>query len=128
MNRKTVNGASAEKAVIWVLKSLLAAFITSGLLLLLLAGLLYKCNLEESKVTAGIILIYVVSTFLGGFLAGKLSGARKFLWGLLCGVLYFVLLFLVSFGIYRSIDGSGANLITTFLLCAGGGMLGGMLS
>lgn len=128
MEKKIRNGQGLEKAVIWVLKSLLCAFAASGILLLLLTFLLYKFNLEEGKVAAGIVLIYIISTFIGGFAAGKLSGARKFLWGLLCGILYFALLLLVSFGIYRSFQGSGANVLTTFLLCAGGGMLGGMLS
>ena len=77
---------------------------------------------------AGIIMIYVVSTFVGGFIIGKLSGTRKFLWGLTCGILYFALLLLVSLGVYRSLQGDGANVVTTFLLCAGGGMLGGMIS
>ena len=73
-------------------------------------------------------MIYVISTFVGGFVVGKLSGVRKFVWGLACGILYFALLLLVSLGIYRSLQGNGTNVLTTFLLCAGGGMLGGMVS
>ena len=53
---------------------------------------------------------------------------RKFAWGLTIGILYFGLLLLISLGVYRSMQGSGANILTTFLLCAGGGMLGGMVS
>ena len=78
--------------------------------------------------TAGIIVIYVLSTFVGGFILGKLKRVKKFLWGLIMGVLYFVLLFLISFVVYRSFDGNGTNVMTTLLLCAGGGMLGGMLA
>ncbi|MCI8834931.1 MAG: TIGR04086 family membrane protein [Ruminococcus sp.] len=128
MEKKTGNGQYVEQAVIGLLKSLLCAFVISGILLVLLTFLLYKWNLDEGKVTVGIILIYVLSTFVGGFVAGKLIRVRKFLWGLACGLLYFALLLLVSFGVYRSLQGSGANIITTFLLCAGGGMLGGMVS
>lgn len=114
--------------MIWMLKSLLCAYIISGLLLVFLTFLLYKFNIDEGKVAAGIIMIYVASTFAGGFIIGKLSGTRKFLWGLTCGILYFALLLLVSLGVYRSLQGNGAHVMTTFLLCAGGGMLGGMLS
>lgn len=128
MEKKTGNGQYVEQAVIGLLKSLLCAFVISGILLVLLTFLLYKWNLDEGKVTVGIILIYVLSTFVGGFVAGKLIRVRKFLWGLACGLLYFALLLLVSFGVYRSLQGSGTNIITTFLLCAGGGMLGGMVS
>ena len=119
---KKKKGQEIENLVIWMLKSLLCAYIISGLLLLLLTFLLYKFNINEGKVAAGIIMIYVVSTFVGGFIIGKLSGTRKFLWGLTCGILYFALLLLVSLGVYRSLQGDGANVVTTFLLCAGGGM------
>lgn len=113
---------------IQILKALLASYIVTGILLFILTLLLYKFEWDEQMVTAGIIVIYVVSTFIGGFILGKLKRVRKFLWGLIMGVLYFALLFLISFGVYRSFDGNGTSVITTLLLCAGGGMLGGMLS
>jgi putative membrane protein (TIGR04086 family) len=79
-------------------------------------------------VTGGITAIYVISTFAGGFFAGKLAKVRKFIWGLTTGVLYFSLLLLITLGIYHTIQGGGMGVLTTFLLCAGGGMLGGMVS
>ena len=109
-----------------IMKALLASYVVTGILLLVLTLLLYKFDWDEQMVTAGIIVIYVVSTFLGGFIMGKLKGVRKFFWGLLLGILYFALLFLISFCIYRNFNGNGTNLLTTGLLCAGGGMLGGM--
>lgn len=120
--------AGMERCLVPILKSLLCAYVLTGILLLILTGLLYKMNLDEGKVTAGIIVIYVVSTLAGGFVAGKLMRERKFLWGLTVGVLYFALLLFVSLGIYRSVQGNGADTLTTFLMCAGGGMLGGMIS
>lgn len=110
-----------------MLKALLCAYIMTGILLLILTLLLYKAGLSEENINAGIILTYVISTFSGGFVIGKLIGVKKFLWGLLLGVLYFVLLMLISLGIYHSLQSDVVNLVTTFLLCAGGGMLGGML-
>ena len=59
---------------------------------------------------------------------GKLTGNRKFLWGLAAGTLYFVLLLAISLGLYRSLQADIMGLVTTFLLCAGGGMIGGMVS
>ena len=111
-----------------ILKALLCAYVVTGILLLVLTLLLYKAGLREENVNAGIILIYVISTFSGGFVIGKLTGTRKFLWGLLLGVIYFVLLLLISLGIYHSLQADVMNLVTMFLLCAGGGMLGGMIS
>ncbi len=114
--------------VFQIMKALLASYIVTGILLFIVTFFLYKFEWDEQMVTAGIIVIYVVSTFVGGFILGKIKKSRKFLWGLIMGVLYFALLFLISFGVYRSFDGNGTNVITTLLLCAGGGMLGGMLA
>ena len=116
------------KNVLQFLKALMASYIVTGVLLLILTFLLYKFDWDEQKVTAGVVAIYVLSTFVGGVILGKVRKKRKFLWGLIVGTLYFALLFLVSFGVYRSFSGNGTNFITTFLLCAGGGMLGGMIS
>ncbi len=125
MMEKTVR---REMRAIWVLKALTASYVVTGLLLLLLTLLVYKLGLDEEKVTAGIAAIYALSTFVGGIVIGKLSKMRKFLWGLTVGLLYFGLLLLISFGIYRTLQGSGTNILTSFLLCAAGGMAGGMIS
>ena len=111
-----------------VLKSLVVSYIVTGALLLLLTLLLFKLELDESKVSIGIIFIYLISSFLGGFLAGKKSGSRKFLWGLAVGAVYFLLLLLLSLVAKHGIQTQPVQMFTTFLLCSGGGMLGGMLS
>lgn len=95
---------------------------------MLLAFLLYKLQLREGIVSIGIILIYIAASFFAGFVTGKKMGSRKFLWGLLMGMLYFSVLTIVSLIINRSIDDIAGNFITALGLCAGGGMLGGMLS
>ena len=114
--------------IMWMLKAMLASYIVTGLLLLLLTFLLYQFKLDEQTVVAGIVVIYVVSTFIGGLILGKLTKKRKFLWGSILGGIYFLLLFLISYGIYREFNTNGLNAITTALLCVGGGMLGGMIS
>ena len=114
--------------LMWMLKSLLASYIVTGLLLLGLTFLVYKFELDEQLVVGGIVAIYVISTFLGGFIIGKLTRIRKFVWGMALGVIYFALLLLISYGVYREFNTNGLNVITTILLCVGGGMLGGMLS
>lgn len=114
--------------VMWVLKSLLASYIVTGLLLLGLTFLVYQFELDEQTVIGGIVSIYVVSTFVGGFILGKLTRVRKFLWGIVIGTIYFALLFLISYGVYREFNTNGLNALTTIILCIGGGMLGGMLS
>ena len=122
------NTVAKGTQAIQILKALLASYIVTGILLFILTFLLYKFDLDEQMVTAGIITIYVLSTFAAGFIMGKLKKSRKFIWGLGMGFLYFLLLFGISFGVYRSFDGSAVSVLSTFLLCAGGGMLGGMLA
>ncbi len=111
-----------------VMKALLAAYVVTGLLLLLIAGLMYRFQLDEGKVQIGIIVTYILSCFVGGFLAGKMMKSRQFLWGVLLGLLYFLVMTLVSVAVNRELQSSTSGFITSFLLCMGGGMLGGMLS
>ena len=111
-----------------VLKCLLASYIVTGLLLLLLTFIVYKSEPDEQLVTGGIVAIYVISTFIGGLIIGKLMGVRKFIWGMLIGVVYFLMLFAISYGVYREFSTNGLSIITTMILCVGGGTLGGMLS
>ena len=49
-----------ESKLIWILKSLLAAYLVTGILLVLLTFLLYQFELDEQKVTAGIVVIVVL--------------------------------------------------------------------
>lgn len=111
-----------------ILRALVAAYAVTGILLLLLALLLYKLDLDESKISVGIIGIYILSSFLGGLIAGKGCGSRKFLWGLLTGSLYFVVLLLMWMACGREAQTQTAALITTCAMCMGGGMAGGMMS
>ncbi len=111
-----------------IMKALLASYVVTGFLLLLIAGLLYRFQMDEGKVRIGIIITYILSCFAGGFLAGKMMKSRKFLWGVLLGLLYFLIMTLVSLAVNRELQSSSSGFITAFLLCMGGGMLGGMLS
>ena len=112
----------------WMLKALLVSYIITAVLLMGLTLLLYKFELDEKFVSAGIVAIYVKSTLIGGFIIGKLERVKRFLWGMTLGVLYFAMLLVITLGIYRTLNGDGVNLMTTLILCAGGGMAGGMIS
>ena len=116
-----------EKAV-FIIKCMLGAYILTTGLLLLLAFIQYRFGLSEKVVSVCIIAIYIVVTFLAGLLAGKREGKRKFLWGLLMGVLYFGILTAVSLVVNKGLEDVAGNMLTVFFLCAGSGMLGGMVS
>jgi len=122
------NSNRAEIPVFFFLKTLLFSYILTGGLLALLAFLLYKLGLGERIVSIAIIVIYVAATFFAGFMAGKRMKSRKFLWGLALGSAYFLVLAAVSLAMGKSVGELGTSVLTTLALCAGGGMLGGMLS
>ncbi|MBQ8592054.1 MAG: TIGR04086 family membrane protein [Lachnospiraceae bacterium] len=113
---------------IFLLKTLLFSYIMTGGLLLLLAFMLYQFKLQETIVSIGIIFIYIISTFLAGFITGKKFGEKKFIWGLVVGSAYFIILLIVSLCVNQGVADIANDLFTTFLMCAGSGMLGGMLS
>ena len=117
-----------DSKALWVLKALLVSYIVTGVLLLVLAMLLCKFELDEKTVSAGIVAIYVASTLIGGLVLGKMAKVRRFLWGLGLGIAYFALLLLITLGVYHTLEGNGINVMTAFVLCAGGGMTGGMIS
>lgn len=116
-----------QKAV-FVTKCMLAAYILTAGLLLLLAFMLYRFGLSEKIVSICIIGIYIAVTFLIGMLSGKRAGKKKFLWGLAMGTAYYVILVAVSLIVNRGPQDVAGNMLTVFVLCAGSGMLGGMVS
>lgn len=114
--------------VIWWIKSLLASYIVTGILLLVLTFFMYKFELNEKIVSAAIVGIYVVSTLIGGMIIGKLTKSKRYLWGMVLGIIYFVLLLLITLGVYKTLNGDSVSIVTSLILCAGGGMTGGMIS
>ncbi|MGN0279723.1 MAG: TIGR04086 family membrane protein [Lachnospiraceae bacterium] len=114
--------------VIFITKCMLMAYILTAGLLLLLAFMLYRFGLSEKVVSICIIAIYIVVTFLAGMLAGKKAGKRRFLWGLAMGITYYMILVIVSMIVNKGAQAVAGNMATVFFLCAGSGMMGGMLS
>ena len=98
--------------VIWWIKSLLASYIVTGILLLVLTFFMYKFELNEKIVSAAIVGIYVVSTLIGGMIIGKLTKSKRYLWGMVLGIIYFVLLLLITLGVYRTLNGDSVSIVT----------------
>ena len=111
-----------------IIRSLLISYLCSAIILILLTVLLYKFRLDEAKITLGIHGTYILSCLLGGFLAGKSMKSKRFLWGLLTGIFYFLFLFLVSSLQERSVTSELPQILKILGICAGSGMIGGILS
>ena len=105
-----------------ILKSLLFSYAVTGAFLLLLAFLLFQFDLGEKPVTAGIVAVYILSCFSGGFMSGKILRTDKYLWGILVGAFYYLL---SDYGIFSSAGKMGYDVwymqLTTFFMCLGGG-------
>ena len=128
MNKVLTRKEGMENDYMVPVKNLILAYIMTLIILLILAFLLYKVGLTEKTVSVCMIVTYVASTFAAGFLTGKKLKKMKFLWGLAVGAAYFVVLVVLSLIGGRAGNMFGKDFITTLLLCAGGGMLGGMVS
>ena len=122
-----LNKINVSARFTFILKCLLLSYLLTTGLLLLLALMLYRFGLSEKIVSVCIVAIYIIVTFFAGFLTGKREGSRKYLWGLLLGSLYFIVLLIVSLIVNHGMSAAG-NFFTVRILCAGSGMLGGMVS
>lgn len=109
-------------------KILLFMYVLTAILLFLLAFIVKEMQPGEGMINISISIIYVVSCSLGGLLAGKIMKKQKFIWGLLLGMFYFLLMLLITVTVREKWMFSFLYILYHFLLCAGGGMIGGMVS
>lgn len=126
-NVETRERANKEASfTLQVIKALIGSYMVTGAFLLALAFLIFRFELKENVVSIFIIIIYVIATFVGGFIIGKSMKNKKYFWGFVVGFLYVVLLVLITLGIYRTFNNN--DIITTLILCVCSGTIGGMLS
>ena len=90
-----------------VLVDLVAMYIITGILLVILAAVLGRVEMSDAAVSIGIIATYIVSCFAGGFFIGKKKKKKKYLWGICVGVFYFAVLLLGNLAVNRGLDEIG---------------------
>ena len=122
------NTIHRNSKVIIILRDLLISYIITGLLLLLLSFCMLKLDLSNKVLSGGIIVTYILSNFIGGFLLGKSSEQKRFLWGLGMGALYFVTLIMISIVTSPIAALEGGRIASVMFICIFSGMLGGMVS
>lgn len=120
------NALSTERLTA-LLKCLVAAYLITGILLVVVAALLYKFSLGENVVDISIIAIYCISSLLAGLFFSKGAASRRFLWGMAAGAAYFLIICAVSMAVEPDFAPLSNSCITTLFICLGSGMLGGML-
>ncbi len=114
--------------VVQLLIYLLCSYVLTLVILVILAFMLFKLKLSEQVISGAIIITYMIASFVGGFLAGKKMKRKKYIWGLLMGLAYYIVFILLSLIINKGDMEVSRTILTTMILCCGGGMLGGMLS
>lgn len=118
-------GSKLQKTVFQMLKILVMSYFITGVLLLLLSFVMYKVDLKDQQINLGIIIIMILSTFIGGLLSGKVMKEKRFIYGSILGILYFVILVLVSILMHHGAQLSN-DTASMFFICFGGGAIGGM--
>lgn len=84
------------KKGLYMIQSLVFAYIATGILLCLLAFIIYQSNAGMKIANLGITLTYILASVFAGMLIGSKIGKKKFLWGFAAGMLYFMILTLIS--------------------------------
>ena len=60
-----------------ILRDLVAMYVITGILLVVLAALLGRVDMSDAAVSIGIIATYIISCFAGGFFIGKKKKRKK---------------------------------------------------
>lgn len=110
-----------------VLSTLLFMYVLTGLLLFVMAFLLYKFKLQENFVMIGIVAVYVVSGFFGGCMIKRRIKQPCAFIGLFLGSVYFLVLFLGSAILNHGFPEDMMRMLATWAMCGCASMLGAML-
>lgn len=121
-------GAQKPAGAVSILYAFFVMFVCSGILLLLLSLAVFYLDLSAKLAEAFIYAIYVIASFLGGFVIGKIKKEKKFLWGVLMGTLYFAVVLIVSLVQNGGTVEDVVHMLTALLLCIAPAMAGGMIS
>ena len=103
-------------------------FLYSLLMLGILTLIIWKMDGGSNVLSVGVIVIYILSNALGGFLVGKMMGQQKFFWGVVIGAAYFLVLFLIGVGLMQTKVNGNMQIISGAMVCVISGMLGGMVA
>lgn len=117
------NRAKAVKMI----KSVAASYVITAVVLLVLSFIMYRCKISMTGANSGILLTYVLSCLVGGFLFSGCLAQKRYLGGGLLGIVYFFVAYVVSAVWNQSLADQMPGMLTAFLICIFSGMLGGMI-
>ncbi len=114
--------------IVYLLKGLLFSSLITGLLLLLIALLMYKAGISESVASPMVVGAYILAALIGGFYFAKHAQSRRFLWGMLFGTAFYAVYLLIA-ACYGTLLSMGIGELASMLaFSVVAGMAGGMVS
>ena len=114
-----------RRFITYYIRAFLLSVIVSGVGVFVVAGLLYKGIVDADSIKTAIAIVYFLGGLCGGVIAGKFAQSKRFLWGIAYGILFFMIILIVA-SILNGDDSTNVNFIS-LIICAIGGMVGGML-
>ena len=109
--------------VVNTLKTLIIAYVITGILLLLIAFGMFKFQMTYGQTTAAIIVTYALSCFAGGYILARVEKSKRLLWGIGFGILYVAILSMISLIIGKGTGTDITALVRAFIIC---GIAGGV--
>lgn len=110
-----------------MLKSVVVAYVLTAIALFILSFIMYKCKISMTGANSGILITYVLSCLVGGFIFSGCLSQKRYLGGGLMGVVYFLVVYVVSAVWNQSLAAQMPGMLTAFLVCVFSGILGGMI-
>lgn len=126
---KKMERMSATKSrAVYLLKSLVTSYVITLFLLLIVSFMMHLTGMGGTAVSVAVIVITVLSVFIGSFYLGKHVEQKRFLWGLIAAMVYFIVYILISLLVKGDNPVDFLEYGKKLLMIAASGMLGGMLS
>lgn len=116
-----------KSKMVKMIKSIIAAYILTAIVLLVLSFIMYKAKISMAGANSGILITYVLSCLVGGFIFSGSLSEKRYLGGGMMGVVYFVIVYIVSAVWNQSVAAQMPGMLTAFLICVFSGMFGGMI-
>lgn len=110
-----------------MLKSVVVAYVLTAIALFILSFIMYKCKISMTGANSGILITYVVSCLVGGFIFSGCLSQKRYLGGGLMGAVYFLTAYVVSAVWNQSLAAQMPGMLTACLICVFSGILGGMI-
>lgn len=111
-----------------MMKALIAGYILTLVMLLILTYVIKKFTLDEKAVNSIIGAVYLVGSFLGGMLAAWMAGRGRLVAGMVYGGLYMVILIIISSVMMKAPVYDTSSIVVKVLTGMVSGAIGGFFS